>query len=155
MAAAGRPGLPRRPPPLPALIPWIKGTRLSAPAAPSPEQPPTGLRAMAGGAGSGESKHRGEEGEARWPVPGARWKSRRGKDCAWRRDGEGPLSAPQHPPSPLSSPFYFCPQPPCASPSQALCPQALLPPRPHRYFSLFSASFQPQQVPVSKGCWLR
>lgn len=113
MADAGGSGPPRRRSPLPALILCIKGMRLRAPLQPplNPDQPPAG-RGAAGGGGRGgarlgESKHDGEEGEARWQAPGARWKSRRGEGWNWRRDGEGPLSAPHHPPSPCS-PFYFC-----------------------------------------------
>lgn len=77
-----------------------------------------------------------------------------GKDWDWRRDGEGHLLT-HHPRFPPSSPFYVCFPDPLHTPFPGILSlDPLLLPYPISLLFLSSASFQPQEVPVPKGCWL-
>lgn len=112
--------------------------------------------ARGGGARLGESKYRREEGEARWQALETRWKSRRGRTGIGEGMWRGLCQSPNIPLLLLPAPFISASQPPFTSPSKALCPHTLPPsPNPISLLFLSSASFQPQAVPVPKGCWLQ
>lgn len=146
MAVAGRSGPPQRLSPLPALIPCIKGMRLRAPCS-HPQSclasASQGGLLVAGGAESGESKSiesptmgRKVRPDGRNPEPDGR--TGEGKDWVWRRGGEGPLPAPQHPHSSHFQSLLFLPPPIAGTLSSDPPPH---PPNP------ISSLFSPPQSP--------
>lgn len=78
-----------------------------------------------------------------------------GKDGHWRRDGEGHLLT-HHPVFLLPAPFMSVSQTPLHIPFPGtLSSDPLLLPYTISFFLLSSAFFQPQEVPLPKGCWLQ